>query len=73
MLGPMASFCNLLHGFKQLPFLGVVIGFRTCGIQPAAVLQFHICVVTEEIRGTDGAVGTRDLLGLVQQVGKRLR
>jgi hypothetical protein len=43
----------------------------TAGIEAAAVLKLEVSVETEEVRRANGAIGTRDALGRVVEVGKR--
>src|SRR5215204_4220076 len=45
-------------------------GLGPACVQPPSIAQYEIAIEPEEIRGTDRAVGTRDFLRLVVEVGK---
>jgi hypothetical protein len=71
LLRTAAGFSDHPHRFDQL-----ASGIRWCrqataGIEAAAVLEFEVSVETEEVRRANGAIGTRDALRRVVEVGKR--
>ena len=62
---------NRAHGLDKLS--GRPRAGRSCAafVEPAAVFELAVGVVTEEVRRTDSPIRPRDCLGLVVKIRKR--
>src|SRR5260370_41558972 len=62
---------NRTHGLDKLSERPRARRSCTAFVEPAAVLELAVGVVTEEVWRTDRPIRPRDCLGLVVKIGKR--
>src|SRR5260370_39861038 len=60
-----------MHGLDKLSERPRARRSCTAFVEPAAVLELAVGVVTEEVRRTDRPIRPRDCLGLVVKIAKR--
>ena len=66
---PVACFGHLFHRFKQVA-TSIRDRRHARGIEPTAVLQFVLYIEAEEVGCALSAIGMRNLLGRVEDVGE---
>src|SRR6266849_2831678 len=62
---------NRSHGLDKLSGRPCARWSCAAFVEPAAILELAVGVVTEEVRRTDRPIRPRDCLGLVVKIGKR--
>src|SRR6266550_2149431 len=62
---------NRTHGLDKLSGRPCPRRSRAAFVEPAAILELAVGVVTEEVRRTDRSIRSSDCLGLVVEVWKR--
>ena len=68
---PYTRGCNRTHGLDKLSGRPLVRRSYAAFIEPTAILELAVGIVTEEVRRTDCPIAPCDCLRLVVKIGKR--